>query len=184
MERTTKEMKTLSKYIVAFFFGVLLAACVILFALIFNKNYEITSRVESIELLTRLYGENATKNSDGIVSIQDVIKAQSERLDQLQADIDYLKSHPPKDGGNGRNGRDGEDGKDGADGKTPVKGIDYFDGKDGEKGDKGDKGDTPFVEFRCDAESTYWQVRYSPDANWEYLNGERVKCTRKNWFGL
>lgn len=173
-------MKNLSKYIVGFIIGVMVALCASLVYLVFTSNYDVTKRVENLELISNLNKQNGKKYENGIFTIQDVISKQGEYINGLQKQIDSLKANTPKDGVDGADGRDGSDGANGKDGYTPIKGIDYNDGVDGKDGADGT---TPYIEIKCDTESTYWQVRYLPDSSWEYLNGEKVQCTRKPILG-
>lgn len=178
-------MKSLSKYIVGFILGVLVAACLGLVYLVFNSNYEVTKRLERVELIAGINKQEAKKYKDGIVTIEDVIKSQNDAINDLKNKLNYVLTHPPSDGkdgangyngkngANGVNGTNGSNGTNGKDGYTPQKGVDYFDGKDGADGKQ--------IEIRCNTEKNRWEYRYQGDLTWTVMedqDGNPTKCRR------
>lgn len=84
--------------------------------------------------------------------VRNGVNGKSASDDQVQKAVNtYLSNHPIANGTNGTNGTDGKDGQNGQDGLTP--------------------------QIRCNAQDDRWEVRYTPDDNWQLLNNEVVKCT-------
>lgn len=173
-------MKNFSKYLVGFILGLLVMLCFTLLFLVFISKYEITNRVDSLELIAKLNKERGSSTDKKLYSMADVIEVQNTQITKLKKEVKQLTANPPKDGKDGSNGSDGYDGRDGQDGYTPIKGIDYFDGVNGTDGKDGVDGeDAPLILIQCNVEKNRWEYKYYGDLTWSIMNDEPVPCTFK-----